>query len=148
MKQEVKEIKDLFLARTGILLEKYIDDYANSWPQTPKGFRFIASDEKTRNFELTLIASNKIAYDIWFKNLRKTREYREVSKKDSLHIILRPGNPYEPWNKARVRYHWEVHLDTVAVCREAVRSRYGMVCGQIDLYYGAKHLSKDYFKWP
>lgn len=144
--QELILIKNLLLARTGINLEKYIDAEANSWREIPKGFRFIADTKKTRDFEIVLLANPKIAFWPWFKSQRK-REYREVSTGDSLHIILRAGNPYEPWKKKAVPWHWEVHLDTISVCRYSVKTTYGRRCGDVDPYHAVKHLLKDYVKW-
>lgn len=108
------------LKTRGVDLEKYIEKQINNggilaaWAETPSGFKFACKDIKS--FMMELIMNANFAVDTGIgQRFQKGASFREVSKSDSLHILVFK-NGYCNELKTRLDYV-NVHLDSVSPVR-------------------------------
>lgn len=108
------------LKTRGVDLDKYIEKQINNggilaaWAETPSGFKFACKDIKS--FMMELIMNANFAVDTGIgQRFQKGASFREVSKSDSLHILVFK-NGYCNELKTRLDYV-NVHLDSVSPVR-------------------------------
>lgn len=140
-RQTVRELTQR-LARLGISLDHYSIMVTDCWDSPPKGFKFVCFTKQLSN-ELCKKLDNsapRIARDAIASQLSQSgASWREVSTTDSLHILWLQGKPNEKYTNPMVNSYFNVHLDTVAICKAVDES------GQCELDYPQvpKHIWRD-----
>lgn len=129
------------LKMLGVDLAGYLFDVTDFWNCSPKGFKFVCIDDKrTRELcKLFDLAYPKLVKDSFLSSMFQDGvSWREVSRQDSLHVIWLQGKPNESFNNPVVASYFNIHLDTVAICRANDKQR----C-ELDWFNVPKHIWKD-----
>ena len=138
----VNEIKLRLLTR-GIDLDQYMDKAVDSWNGTPKGFKFTFKPYAYVQFYRDLMSSPLFATDTKLGQKFQTGlSFREVSDRDSLHIIIQYDVPNASF-KQKVFYA-NIHLDTIGVCKS--KDAKSGTC-DYDYYKLSAHVMKDLWHW-
>ena len=140
-RQTVIELK-LRMELLGIPLDPYLIVVTDCWDGTPKGFKFVCLTQKLTNELCNKLdhAAPGIAKDAHLSQMSQGgTSWREISGWDSLHIIWLQGKPNDKYSNPAVNSYFNIHLDTVSICREIDSS------GRCELDYPQvpKHIWRD-----
>ncbi len=140
-RQTVIEIT-LRLKTLGVPLDQYLITVTDFWDGNPKGFKFVCLSEKMNRqlCEVLDRAAPRIVKDAILSQLSQDgASWREVNREDSLHILWLTGTPNDTYTNPLVRSYFNVHLDSVSICRRADEA------GRCQLHYPTvpRHIWKD-----
>src|SRR3990172_5617284 len=95
----------------GIDMDAYIGSITDHWDSTPQGFKFTCKDRK--GLMMALIQNAQFAADTSLGGkMHQGVSWREVSKSNSLHIIVRKGHATKGQSAVDTG---TIHLDSVSV---------------------------------